>query len=179
LLSRTGYTGELGYEIYCDAARARECWDALLAGTQGLQAAPIGLAARDTLRFEVGFCLYGHELEEDISPLEAGIGWTVKLKKETFVGREALVRQKAAGIPRQLVGLELQGRAIARQGFEVLADDRVIGKVTSGTFAPTLQKSLALALVERGAADGAVAIRVRGKAVTAHKVALPFHRTPS
>jgi aminomethyltransferase len=179
LLSRTGYTGELGYEIYCDAARARECWDALLAGAQGLQAAPIGLAARDTLRFEVGFCLYGHELEEDISPLEAGIGWTVKLKKETFVGREALVRQKAAGIPRQLVGLELQGRAIARQGFDVLADDRVIGKVTSGTFAPTLQKSLALALVERGAADGAVAIRVRGKAVAAHKVALPFHRTQS
>lgn len=177
LVSRTGYTGELGFEIYCDATRARETWDALLAGVGGLQATPIGLAARDTLRFEVGYCLYGHELEEDVSPLEAGIGWTVKLKKERFVGREVLSRQKAAGIPRELVGLELDGRAIARQGFEVVSGDTVIGHVTSGTFAPTLQKSLALALVDRGKADTDVRIRVRGKALAARRVALPFHRS--
>jgi len=176
LLSRTGYTGELGFEIYCSASQAVQLWDELLRGVGDLRADPIGLAARDTLRFEVGYCLYGHELEEDISPLEAGIGWTVKLKKKhEFIGQEALRRQKAAGIPRQLVGLELEGRAIARQGFEVLAGDTVVGKVTSGTFAPTVQKSLALALVARDRAGDALGVRVRGRILPARTVPVPFH----
>jgi len=161
--------------VYCNAAVARELWDALLAGKGSLQARPIGLAARDTLRFEVGYCLYGHELEEDISPLEAGIGWTVKLKKPGFIGQDVLRAQKAAGMPRVLLGLELTERAIARQGFEVVAGERVVGFVTSGTFAPTLQKSLALALVDRAHAAEALSIRVRGRAVPTRTVPLPFH----
>jgi aminomethyltransferase len=179
LLSRTGYTGELGFEIYCGAQQAAAMWDALLEGAGGLRADPIGLAARDTLRFEVGYCLYGHELQEDISPLEAGIGWTVKLKKPAFLGQAALRQQKAAGIPRTLVGLELVERAIARQGFEVLAGAQVVGHVTSGTFAPTVQKSLALALVDRAHAAAPLRIRIRGRELATRTVSLPFHATAS
>ena len=179
LVSRTGYTGELGFEVYCGAQQAVELWDALLAGAGGVRAEPIGLAARDTLRFEVGYCLYGHELEEDTSPLEAGIGWTVKLKKPRFLGQDVLRQQKADGIPRALVGLELAERAIARQGFEVLSGDKVVGKVTSGTFAPTLQKSLALALVDRAHAADALTIRIRGRAMETKTIPLPFHSAGS
>jgi aminomethyltransferase len=177
VVSRTGYTGELGYEIYLPPARAGALWDELLVRGRPSGLGPAGLGARDTLRFEVGYCLYGHELEEDVSPLEAGIGWTVKLKKPDFLGRTALFEQKAAGLPRRLVGFEIpdEARAIARQGYEVRRDGRQVGRVTSGTWAPTVGKSLGLALVESAAAGGPLAVAVRGREVGVRIVPVPFH----
>jgi aminomethyltransferase len=174
LISRTGYTGERGYEIYVPNRAALALWDALLAGGRDLGIAPAGLAARDTLRFEMAYCLYGHELNEETTPLEAGIGWAVKLKKESFVGRDALREQKRAGVPRRLVGLETQGRAIARQGTTVLVDGAEVGRVTSGTFSPTLKRSLALALVSTEMPRGTVEVDVRGRRLAVRELPIPF-----
>lgn len=174
IVSRTGYTGEHGYELYLPNADALAVWRELLAEGADLGVQPIGLAARDTLRFEVCYCLYGHELGEDVTPLEAGIGWAVKLKKDAFVGKDALVAQHRDGVPRKLVCLELDDRGIARQDAPVLEDGRPVGKVTSGTFSPTLKKALALALVESGTGSGDLAVDVRGRALACHTVAFPF-----
>ncbi len=175
-LSRTGYTGERGYEIYVRAASAVGLWDEILAAGEDAGIGPAGLGARDTLRFEVGFCLYGHELEEDVTPLEAGLGWTVKLKKPSFIGKQALVQQKAAGVPRRLLGFEATERVIARAGYEVRAGGEAVGRVTSGTFAPTLKRSLALALVQHTAAEAACSVVVRGREVPLKRVKLPFYK---
>ncbi len=174
IVSRTGYTGEHGYELYLPNADALAVWRELLAEGADLGVQPIGLAARDTLRFEVCYCLYGHELGEDVTPLEAGIGWAVKLKKDAFVGKDALVAQHRDGVPRKLVCLELDDRGIARQDAPVLEEGRPVGKVTSGTFSPTLKKALALALVESGTGSGDLAVDVRGRALACHTVAFPF-----
>lgn len=174
IVSRTGYTGEHGYELYLPNADALPVWEELLSRGADLGVAPIGLAARDTLRFEVCYCLYGHELEEDITPLEAGIGWAVKLKKDAFTGLEALRAQQAAGVPRKLVCLEVTGRGIARQGARILSGGRDVGFVTSGTFSPTLKKPLALALVEAAMPAGDIVIDIRGKDVEARTTAFPF-----
>ncbi|MDD4858427.1 MAG: glycine cleavage system aminomethyltransferase GcvT [Candidatus Krumholzibacteria bacterium] len=181
ILSRTGYTGEHGYEIYLPAALTMDAWKELLAAGAELGVGPIGLGARDTLRFEPCLCLYGHELDEETSPLEAGLSWLVKLGKGDFLGKAALLKEKEKGSARKLVGLELMGRQIARQGFAVLQGGNAIGKVTSGTFAPTLQKSLALALVSsRTKLDGGgFAIDVRGKAAEAKVVSIPFYKSRS
>ena len=179
IVSRTGYTGEFGFEIYLPAGDALGLWNELLEKGERFGVAPIGLGARDTLRFESSFCLYGHELDEETTPLEAGLSWLVKLKKGDFVGREALVSQKEAGPGRKLVGLELEGRGIGRQGYSVLLDGERIGLITSGTFAPTLKKSLAMALVSRSIpkeTDG-ITIDVRGKSIPASLVDLPFYRS--
>lgn len=175
LVSRTGYTGEHGYEIYLPYADAVACWEELLARGEDLGVAPIGLAARDTLRFEVCYCLYGHELGEEITPLEAGINWAVKMKKKGgFVGRDALLAQRENGVPRQLVCLELDGKGIARQDARILVDGNDVGYVTSGTFSPTLKKALALALVEKELPEGELAVDVRGRHIPCHIVAFPF-----
>ncbi len=174
VVSRTGYTGERGYEIYVPNDDALPLWQELLLLGADLGVEPIGLAARDTLRFELGYCLYGHELAEDITPLEAGIGWAVKLNKAAFVGRDALLRQKEGGPPRKLIGVAVDGRAIARQGAEVWAGGRKVGAVTSGTFSPTLQRALALALVETAAAGGPLEVDVRGKRFPLVPVPYPF-----
>ena len=175
IVSRTGYTGEHGYELYIPNADALALWEELLAKGADLGVAPIGLAARDTLRFEVCYCLYGHELEEDITPLEAGIGWAVKLKKKDgFIGQSALQAQKEGGVPRKIVCLEMVGRGIARQGAKVLHEGREVGFVTSGTFSPTFKKPLALALVEAQVPEGELAVDVRGKEIDCHTVAFPF-----
>ena len=175
IVSRTGYTGEHGYELYIPNADAPALWEELLAKGKDLGVVPVGLAARDTLRFEVCYCLYGHELAEDITPLEAGIGWAVKLKKKAgFVGQEALVAQKEAGVPRKIVCLEMTGRGIARQGARVLQGGREVGLVTSGTFSPTFKKALALALVDAGVTEGELAVDIRGKEIACHTVAFPF-----
>lgn len=177
-ISRTGYTGELGYEVFVPPDRAGALWDELLAAGRDLQAGPAGLGARDTLRFEVCFSLYGHELEEDVSPLEAGIGWTVKLQKSRFIGKPALERLKAAGLPRRLVGFEIapEERAIARQGYEVRAAGRPVGRVTSGTWAPTLERSLGLALVETAVAATPLHVVVRGRELPVRGLPIPFHK---
>jgi aminomethyltransferase len=174
IVSRTGYTGEHGYELYLPNADTLPVWEELMVKGADLGVAPIGLAARDTLRFEVCYCLYGHELGEDITPLEAGIGWAVKLKKDHFVGQQALVDQKAAGVPRQLICLEITGRGIARQDARVLQGGRDIGYVTSGTFSPTLKKPLALALVEKDRGDGPLVVDVRGREIECETVSFPF-----
>jgi aminomethyltransferase len=178
LLSRTGYTGELGYEIYLPAKMTMRVWDGLLDGGGEHGAAPIGLGARDTLRFEPGYCLYGHELDEDTSPLEAGLSWVVKLKKDDFVGRDALAAEKEEKPARKLIGLEVTGKGIPRQGFTVHYDGKMVGKVTSGTFSPTLKKALAMALVKRTVpkeAEG-ITIDIRGRAASAVRKPLPFYK---
>jgi len=174
IVSRTGYTGEHGYELYVPNGDAVAIWEELLDRGGDLGVAPIGLAARDTLRFEVCYCLYGHELEEDITPLEAGIGWAVKLKKENFIGRDALVLQKGKGVPRRIVCLEITGRGIARQGARVLSGGQDVGLVTSGTFSPTLKKPLAMALVDAAVSEGDLAVDIRGRTIECRIVSSPF-----
>ena len=173
-VSRTGYTGEAGYEIYVRPRLAGDLWDDLCTQGRDLGLGPAGLGARDTLRFEVGFCLYGNELTEDGSPLESGLSWTVKMHKPSFIGREALALQRQQGVPRLLIGFEMEDRVIARHGFEVTADGHAAGMVTSGTFAPTLGRSLGLALVQRADAAARLHVVVRGREVPARRVALPF-----
>lgn len=178
LVSRTGYTGEDGFEIYCQPDQANELWSLLLTTGKEAGLVPTGLGARDTLRFEACLPLYGHELSDTITPLEAGIGSFVKLAKDDFIGKAALAEQKAAGIKRKIVGLEVVGRGIARPGYRCLVQNQEIGVVTSGSYAPTLNKNLALGLI---AADFAqigqeLAVEIRGKAVATVVVKKPFYR---
>jgi aminomethyltransferase len=174
VISRTGYTGEEGFEIMLGAAHAALLWEDLVA--RG--ARPCGLGARDTLRFEAAMPLYGHELSETTDPFQAGLGWAVKLDKGDFLGRDALARFRQDPTRRKRVGLELEGKRIAREGARVLRDGQEIGTVTSGTFAPTLQKSLAMAYVDpAGTPVGTTCeVDIRGKPAPARVVALPFYR---
>lgn len=176
IVSRTGYTGELGFEIFVPAVLATRFWDALMEKGSACGLLPIGLAARDTLRFEAAFCLYGHELDDSTTPLEAGLRWVVKFKKPDFSGRGALVAEKERGSKKRLLGFELEGRNIAREGYLVTRDGAVVGKVTSGTFSPSLRKSLCLAYVDADHAnDSDFKIQVRKKEVTAVPTKLPFY----
>jgi aminomethyltransferase len=177
VISRTGYTGEDGFELIVGAGSALEIWTALLESGQVHGIKPCGLGARDTLRLEAGMPLYGHELSELINPYSAGVGWSVKLHKGEFVGQSALRLLKESPGPTR-VGLVLEGRRIARQGMAVLAGGRQVGTVTSGTFSPTLQVSLAMALVDQDAAaiDTALAVDIRGHRDSARVVKLPFYR---
>jgi aminomethyltransferase len=180
VISRTGYTGEDGFELIVGAASAVRVWEALLVSGRAHDIRPCGLGARDTLRFEAAMPLYGHELNELTNPYAVGLGWAVKLDKGDFVGRDALLAAK--GDPgRRRVGLRLEGKRIARQGAEVFQGDRLVGQVTSGTFAPTLGLSLAMALVEPAAAASGAALEVdvRGHREAARVVPLPFYRRPS
>jgi aminomethyltransferase len=176
LISRTGYTGEDGFELYLSPEDAPRVWRRLLAAG----AAPAGLGARDTLRLEAAMALYGHELDETTTPFEAGLGWVVKLEKGDFLGRDALRAQKVQGVPRKLAGFEVQGRGIARQGHGVVSDGGVVGTVTSGTWSPTFEKALGMAYVPpKMAAPGApLTLDVRGKPLPATVVELPFYRRP-
>ncbi|HWE40205.1 MAG TPA: glycine cleavage system aminomethyltransferase GcvT [Isosphaeraceae bacterium] len=179
VVSRTGYTGEDGFELMVAAARGVEVWDALLDAGRPFGIAPCGLGARDTLRFEAGMPLFGHEMDETVNPYAAGLGWAVKLGKGEFVGRDAL-RRFQADPGRTRVGLELAGKRPARQGCPVLRDGQAVGTVTSGTSSPTLGKSLAMALVEPavGAVGTALTVDVRGHDEPAEVVPLPFYRRP-
>jgi aminomethyltransferase len=176
-VSRTGYTGEDGVELIVPAPVALKLWTAILDAGQSSGVVPCGLGARDTLRFEAGMPLYGHELDATINPFEAGVGWVVKLKKGDFVGRDALVKIKP-NVSRTRVGLALGGKRIARQGCPVLQDGKPVGAVTSGTFAPTLGRSLAMALIpnEAAAIGTRLDIDVRGTSEPAEVVPLPFYK---
>jgi len=176
VVSRTGYTGEDGLEFMLGADEVKQLWEELI----GRGAKPCGLGARDTLRLEAAMPLYGHELDEQTDPLQAGLGWAVKLDKGDFVGRAALLeRQKDVTRPVR-VGLELSGRRPARESCTVQKDGRPVGRVTSGTFAPTVQKAVAMAYVEpaRAAVGTELQIDVRGKAEPARVVPLPFYKRP-
>jgi aminomethyltransferase len=180
LVSRTGYTGDDGFEIILSAGSVRDLIDSDLMGRARrarLELKPCGLGARDTLRLEAAMPLYGHELGEATDPFEAGLGWAVKMDKGDFLGRDALARRRQEpGRPRR-VGLELEGRRIAREGCVVLRGGAPVGRVTSGTFSPTLDKSIAMAYVDAGsaAAGSECQVDVRGKPVPARVVPLPFY----
>jgi aminomethyltransferase len=177
VVSRTGYTGEDGFELMIAGASAERVWDALLEEGRGRGILACGLGARDTLRFEAAMPLYGHELSSTINPYAAGVGWAVKFAKGEFVGREALRRFKDQPGQKR-VGLRLGGKRIARQGSPVLRDGEAIGVVTSGTFAPTLGESLAMALIDPAhAAPGTpLEVDVRGHREPATVVPLPFYQ---
>jgi aminomethyltransferase len=179
VVSRTGYTGEDGFELYVGAAHAPALWRALVDGgtPHGLQ--PVGLGARDTLRLVAALPLYGNDLDETTTPLAAGLGRFVALAGDDFSGRAALVRERASGSPRVLVGLELRAAGIARHGYPITAAGRVVGTVTSGTRSPTLERAIALGYVEEAAATGTdLAVEIRGRAVAAAIVPTPFYRRP-
>ncbi len=165
IISRTGYTGEDGFEIYADHDYIRQCWDRLM---DSGRCKPCGLGCRDTLRFEVGLPLYGDELSADISPIMAGLSMFVKFDKPNFIGREALDRQKALGVSRKLVGIELQDRAIPRHGYPVLKNGEVIGEVTTGYHTISTDKSVCMALIDASQSmlGNEVEIQIRKKTFT-------------
>jgi len=176
LIARTGYTGEDGFEIMVDGPAAENVWSAL-----AQDATPCGLGARDTLRTEAGFALYGHEIDRSTKPYEARLGWVVSLSKPSFVGRDALARLKTEGLQRRLVGLLVAAGGVPRAGSTILDRDTPVGQVTSGTFSPTLRRNIALGYVPpRSSEPGQhLAIDVRGKPTDAEVVTLPFvpHRS--
>ncbi len=176
IISRTGYTGEDGFELYLPAAAAVEVWQQLMTVGASHGLLPIGLGARDTLRLEKGYALYGHELSRQISPLEAGLAWITKLDKDDFVGKAALVAQKADGVPRRRVGLVMQERGIPREGYPVFVGDREVGVVTSGTMSPTLKVGVALALVapDVAKADTELEVAIRNRRMGAKVTRPPF-----
>lgn len=181
IISRTGYTGEDGFEVYGPADQAERLWNKILeAGDYGSETGtlPCGLAARNTLRLEAGMALYGHEISEEITPLEANLGWICKLDKGEFVGREALVEQKQNGVQKKLIGFEITERGIARDDQEIVIDGNRVGKVTSGSPAPFLKKNIGLGYVpaEFANIDQEITIDVRGKLVGAKIVKTPFYK---
>ena len=180
IISRTGYTGEDGFELYVAPESAPPIWDALFEAGEKFGLAPAGLGARDTLRLEASMALYGHEIDDTTTPWEAGLQWTVKLGAGPFHGREALVAQKEAGVTRRLVGFEVLDRGIARQGHPVWIDGRAVGEVTSGTFCPTLEKAVGMAYVpvEVAEAGNELEIEVRKRRLRGRLVDLPFYRRP-
>lgn len=180
LISRTGYTGEDGFELYVDPADAPALWDLLLEAGKDDGISPAGLGARDTLRLEAGMCLYGHEIDDSSTPWEASLGWTVKLKAGDFIGRDALVAQKAAGLERKLVGFEVTGKGIARQSHRVLIGGEDVGVVTSGTFSPTFEKALGMAYVPTDTEVGTeIELAVRKRRIPGRVVALPIYNRSS
>jgi aminomethyltransferase len=181
VFSRTGYTGEDGFELYFDAAEGERVWEELFKAGAKVDLKPIGLGARDTLRLEMAYCLYGNDIDRTTNPLEAGLGWTVKLDKDEFVGKAALVRAKSEGLHRRLVGLAIGSPRVARHGWEVAQDGAAVGEVTSGTSSPSLGRSIALAYVPAtNAATGTPAtVRSGSVELPARVVPRPFYTQAS
>jgi aminomethyltransferase len=177
LVSRSGYTGEDGFEIYADSGKIGEIWDRIMEIGADYGLKPGGLGARDTLRLEAGMMLYGNDMDETVTPLEVVYGWVTDLDKD-FVGCEALRNLKKRGLIRKLVGFEMEGRGIARHGYKVLIDFKEVGEVTSGTFTPTLQKAIGLAFVPISSSVPGIeiSIRIREHDVKARIVKLPFYK---
>jgi aminomethyltransferase len=177
LISRTGYTGEDGFELFLAPDDAPAVWRSLLEVGEDRGLVPAGLGARDTLRLEAGMALYGHEIDDTTTPLEAGLAWVVKLDKGDFIGRQALLAQKEEGLGRRLVGFRVTGKGIARQGHQVLRDSEPVGEVTSGTWSPTFELALGTAYVPVDLAkpDTLLTLEVRGKRLRAVAAKLPFY----
>lgn len=181
IISRTGYTGEDGFEVYAAPEKAEQLWNKILdAGNYGTDEGvmPCGLAARNTLRLEAGMALYGHEIDENTTLLEANLGWITKLNKGDFIGREALAKQKEEGIKRKLIGFEVTDRGIARDEQDILVNGERVGRATSGSPAPYLKKNIGMGYVpkELSAVGTAIEIDVRGRLVAAQIVPLPFYK---
>ena len=178
IVSRTGYTGELGYELYFKgtAAMAEKIWDLLFELGNEFGIVPTGLGCRDSLRLEMGYCLYGNDIDNTTTPLEAGLGWITKLKKGEFIGRDSLVTQKENGIKHKLVPLIFEERAFPRKDYEINKDGHKIGRITSGTVSPVLEKPIAMGYVntEYAKVDEIVDVMIRDKAIPAKITKLPF-----
>jgi aminomethyltransferase len=177
LISRTGYTGEDGFELYVPAGRAEVLWHALVDAGRGDGLRPIGLGARDTLRLEMRYSLYGNDIDHTTNPLEAGLGWVVKPAKGDFVGRTAIESLRSRGVARRLVGLEMVDRAVARHGYRIVRDGAPVGQITSGSFAPSLERFIAMGYVRVDLAPVGTEldVEVRGTAQRARVVPTPFH----
>ncbi len=176
LVSATGYTGAGGFEVYCDNEFATDVWDAIFKAGESYDIKPIGLAARDTLRLEKGFCLYGNDIDDNTSPLEAGLGWITKFTKD-FVNSDNLKKQKEEGVVRKLVGFEMVDRGIPRHDYEIIdSEGNKIGKVTSGTQSPSLKKAIGMGYVTKEFArpDSEIFINIRDKRLKAQVKKLPF-----
>jgi aminomethyltransferase len=180
ILARTGYTGEDGFELFCRPDDATALWNAMLAAGAPHGLVPAGLGARDSLRLEVAYRLYGNDMDETTTPLEAGLGWIVRLDKGEFVGRDVLVAQKAAGLKRRLVGFRVTGKGIARHDYPVVQGGGKVGHVTSGTLTPTVKLAVGLAYLPTALAKEGTAfdIEVRGQPVSAVVVKTPFYKRP-
>jgi aminomethyltransferase len=178
IISATGYTGSGGFEIYCKNSEVETIWNKVFEAGKAFEIKPIGLAARDTLRLEMGFCLYGNDINDTTSPIEAGLGWITKFNK-TFTNSENLQKHKEVGVSRKLVGFEMQERAVPRHDYEIVdASGTVIGIVTSGTMSPTMNIGIGMGFVttENSAIDSAIFIRIRKNDVPAKVVRLPFYK---
>ena len=176
LIARTGYTGEKGYEIYMPATIAEKTWRGLLSGSE--KVLPIGLAARDTLRLEACYLLYGNDMNDDVTPLEAGIAWATKLDKGNFIGREQLISMKEAGVPRKVIAFKLDDKGIARGGMEIYLGEEKIGAVTSGSVLPSVGGAGGMALVNKQSVKigDQIEIDVRGRRKTATVVKKPLYQ---
>jgi aminomethyltransferase len=177
LVARTGYTGEDGFELFCPSAQGPRLWDALMEAGKPEHLQPAGLGCRDSLRLEMAYRLYGSDMDDTTTPLEAGLAWVVKLDKGEFIGRQALQRQREQGLAKKLVGFTLVDTGIPRHGYPVLQDGRKVGDVTSGTKSPSLGTSIGLAYVPTAlAAEGSTfAVEIRGRAAAARVVKTPFY----
>jgi aminomethyltransferase len=178
ILSRTGYTGELGYELYFkgDESAAEKIWNEVFEAGKDFDIQPVGLAARDSLRLEMGYCLYGNDIDKTTNPLEAGLGWITKMNKENFIGLDALQKVKKDGIKRKLIGVQSDDKSFPRHGYDISVNGRLIGKITSGTVSPVLEKPIALgyASAEYAEIGSKINYVVRSKEVPAEVVKLPF-----
>jgi aminomethyltransferase len=177
-ISRTGYTGEDGFEVFVAPGFAERVWDALLLAGRDAGVVPAGLGARDTLRLEAAMRLYGNDMDESTTVLEADLGWIVGWKKDGFIGAEVLRRQKAEGVPRRLVGFEMLDRAIGRHGYDVYIGDEKAGTVTSGTQTPFLKKAIGMAYLPAGRTEPSTEfdVDVRGRRARAVVVPMPFYK---
>ncbi len=181
ILSRTGYTGEDGFEIYGDSTKGEEIWDAVMEAGKEEGEQPCGLGARDLLRLEMGYCLYGNDITKDTTPLEAGLSWLVKMEKGDFIGKKALLEQKEEGIKRRLVGITVKGRKIPRDGYPIYKEGKRIGKITSGNYSPTLKTSIAMGYVMKPyhKTGSILEIEIRNKKVIGKVTELPFWKNGS
>ncbi|NQY67897.1 MAG: glycine cleavage system aminomethyltransferase GcvT, partial [Flavobacteriales bacterium] len=179
IISATGYTGSGGFEIYCKNDVAEQVWDKVFEAGANFGIKPIGLAARDTLRLEMGFCLYGNDIDDTTSPLEAGLGWITKLAKDDFIDKDFLANQKEEGIKNKLVAFQMIDRGIPRHDYPIQdANGNVIGRVTSGTMSPSMKIAIGLGYVtkENSTVESDIFIEIRGKSIKAQIVKLPFYK---
>lgn len=179
IISATGYTGSGGFEIYCKNSEVEQVWKKVFEAGKSYGIKPIGLAARDTLRLEMGFCLYGNDIDDSTSPLEAGLGWITKLAKEDFIDKDFLSKQKEEGVQRKLIAFEMVDRGIPRHDYPIQdVNGNVIGKVTSGTMSPSMKLGIGLGYVtiDNAAVDSEIYIEIREKGVKAKVVKLPFYK---
>ena len=178
VISCTGYTGEPGFELYFKRADSHHLWDALMEVGKPLGLQPVGLGARDSLRLEMKYCLYGNDITKETNPLEAGLGWITKLKKGEFLGREALLAVKERGVSRRLVGFEVEGKAFPRPHYPVLMDGNKVGEVTSGTFSPALRKGIGMVYLpaDRCEIGREIEVEIRSRMVKGKVVETPFYK---